>query len=214
VSDSASRSALDRFEIAATVLLALATVATAWSGYQATRWGGETTKAASANTAARVAASRASDLANAQTEIDVSTFEQWVDAYAANDTFLADFYYARFRGEFKPAVDAWIATMPLKNPDAPLTPFAMPEYVLAARQEAQRQDEIAEVKTAPVQLRARRRPLRHRALLRRNEHPHHQPPPAIVRPRHRLRRVHQYDGLDSYLPGNPKCLGVRPFARP
>jgi hypothetical protein len=150
VSESASRSALDRFEIAATVLLALATVATAWSGYQATRWGGETTKAASANTAARVAASRASDLANAQTGIDVSVFEQWVDAYARNDTFLADFYLKRFREEFRPAVDAWIATMPLENPDAPLTPFAMPEYVLAARQEAQSQDQIAEVKTAEV----------------------------------------------------------------
>jgi hypothetical protein len=150
VSESANRSALDRFEIVATVLLAVATVATAWSGYQATRWGGETTKAASANTAARVAASRASDLANAQTEIDVSTFEQWVDAYAGNDTFLADFYFKRFREEFRPAVDAWIATMPLQNPDAPLTPFAMPEYVLAARQEAQHQDQIAEVKTAEV----------------------------------------------------------------
>jgi hypothetical protein len=142
MSEPPRRTALDRFEVAATVLLALATVATAWSGYQATRWGGETTKASSGTNAARIAATRASDLANSQTEIDVATFTQWVDAYARNETFLADFYYARFRGEFKPAVEAWIATMPLKNPDAPLTPFAMPEYVLAAREEAGRQDQI------------------------------------------------------------------------
>jgi len=42
------RSALVFVEVGATILLAMATIATAWSGYQATRWGGETTKAASA----------------------------------------------------------------------------------------------------------------------------------------------------------------------
>jgi len=150
VSESGQRSALDRFELAATLLLAVATVATAWSGYQATRWGGEATKAMSGNTAARIAASRASDLANSQTEIDVATFTQWVNAYARNESTLADFYFARFRPEFKPAVEAWIATMPLKNPDAPLTPFAMPQYALEARTEAARQDQIAEDKTAEV----------------------------------------------------------------
>lgn len=150
MSESPRRTALDRFEVVATVLLALATVATAWSGYEATRWGGETTKASAGASAARIAASRAADLANSQTEIDVATFTQWVNAYARNETLLADFYYARFRGEFKPAVEAWVATMPLKNPDAPLTPFAMTEYVLAAREDAQRQDEITEVKSAEV----------------------------------------------------------------
>ena len=151
MSETPRRSALDRLEIAAVVLLAVATVATAWSGYQATRWGQEATLAQKASNSARIKASRASDLANSQTVIDVSVFEQWVDAYAHNDTFLADFYYARFREEFKPAVDAWIATMPLQNPDAPLTPFAMPEYVLAARQEAEKQDEITAVNSAEVE---------------------------------------------------------------
>ena len=145
------------FEIAATIILALATVGTAWSGYQATRWGQETTKAQAGANASRILASRADDLANAQTQIDVVVFDSWVDAYAqgeeidaADGISLADFYYARFREEFKPAVDAWIATMPLKNPDAPLTPFAMPEYKLAARDEAAAQDAITEVKTAEV----------------------------------------------------------------
>jgi hypothetical protein len=129
------------------VLLALATVATAWSGYQATRWGAETTEATAAALAARFAATRASDTANSQTQIDVATFTQWVDAYALNRTMLADFYYARFREEFEPAVKAWVATTPLQNPDAPLTPFAMPEYKLAAREEAERQDAIAAAKS-------------------------------------------------------------------
>jgi hypothetical protein len=41
-------------------------------------------------------------------------------------------------------VDAWIATRPRQNPDAPLTPFAMPEYKLAATAEAERLEAEAE----------------------------------------------------------------------
>ena len=74
----------------------------------------------------------------------MATFTQWVDAYAQEQTELADFYFERFRPEFKPAVDAWIATRPLQNADAPLTPFAMPEYQLAAREEAERLEAEAE----------------------------------------------------------------------
>ncbi len=122
----------------ATVLLALATVATAWSGYQASRWGAETTKATMRGTAARVESTRASDLANAQAQIDVATFIQWADAYASGNQLLRDFYYERFRPEFKPAVLAWIATRPLKNPNAPKTPFAMSQYTSEARDESVR----------------------------------------------------------------------------
>ena len=138
----------DRLEIASAVLLALATVATAWSGYQASRWNGEQAKAFSKANAARIEATSASDLANAQTQIDVATFTQWVDAYAQKQTELADFYRERFRPEFKPAVEAWIATRPLKTPDAPLTPFAMPEYQLAARAKASELQATAEAWSA------------------------------------------------------------------
>ena len=140
----------DWVELAATVLLALAAVATAWSSYQAARWNGEQAKAAAAANKTRIEAARTAGLANAQTEIDVATFTQWVDAYAREERLLADFYFKRFRREFKPAVDAWIATRPLRNPDAPLTPFAMPEYRLAARTEAERLDGRAEELTAQV----------------------------------------------------------------
>ncbi len=128
----------DRVALVATVLLAFATVATAWSGYQASRWGAETTKATMRGTAARVESTRASDLANAQAQVDVAVFTQWVDAYATGKRQLRDFYFERFRPEFKPAVVAWIATRPLKNPNAPLTPFAMPQYTSKAREDATR----------------------------------------------------------------------------
>ena len=134
----------DWVEIAATVLLALAAVATAWSSYQAARWNGEQAKTASAVNKARIDAARASDLANAQQQVDVETFSQWVDAYARKEPRLAAFYFKRFRAEFKPALDAWVATRPLESDGAPLTPFVLPEYRLAARSEANRLDRQAE----------------------------------------------------------------------
>ncbi len=128
----------DRIALVATVLLAVATVATAWSGYQASRWSGEATKATMKGTAARLESTRASNLANAQAQVDVAVFTQWVDAYAKGETRLRDFYFERFRKEFKPAVVAWLATKPIENPNAPLTPFAMPQYRSAARDDAAR----------------------------------------------------------------------------
>jgi hypothetical protein len=141
----------DRVEVVATVLLSVAAVATAWSSYQATRWNGEQAKAASRTNAIRIDAARAQGLAEAQTQVDVATFTSWVDAYAREETMLADFYFERFRVEFKPAVDAWIAERPLRNPNAPLTPFAMPQYRLEATAEADRLDAEAEASAATVQ---------------------------------------------------------------
>jgi hypothetical protein len=135
----------ERLEIVATVLLALATVGTAWSGYQASRWNGEQAKAAARANALRIDSSKAAARADAQTQVDVATFTAWADAYAQKQTQLADFYFKRFRPEFKPAVVAWVASRPLKNPNAPLTPFAMPQYKLAEREASDRSAAEAEV---------------------------------------------------------------------
>jgi hypothetical protein len=140
----------DWTETVATVLLSVAAVAIAWSSYQATRWNGEQAKAASRTNAIRIDAARASSLAEAQTQVDVATFIQWVDARANREAELAGFYRARFRQEFKPAFAAWLATGPFTNADAPPTPFAMPTYRLAATAEAERLDAEAEVSAATV----------------------------------------------------------------
>jgi hypothetical protein len=144
------RTLTDRRELVATILLALAAVATAWSGYQATRWNGEQTKASSRTNAIRIDAARAQGLSQAQKEVDVATFIQWIDAYAHAETELMTFYERRFRPEFKPAFRAWLATEPRTNPNAPLTPFVMPQYRLAAEEEAERLDAEAEVSAAVV----------------------------------------------------------------
>jgi hypothetical protein len=115
-------------EVLSTLLLALAAVGTAWSSYQASRWQGQSALAGGRATGARVEANRVAAVANRQIQVDVATFIAWADAYASHDAKLSAFYYRRFTPRFKPAVTAWIATKPLENPKAPLTPFAMPQY--------------------------------------------------------------------------------------
>ena len=133
-----------RLELVATLLLAAATVATAWSGYQASRWNGEQAKAFSRAGGLRVESAKADSLANTQTELDVTTFTQWINAVAHKEVKLAQFYERRFRPEFRPAVKAWQATKPFTNANAPLTPFRMPQYTLTARAEAQQLEVEAE----------------------------------------------------------------------
>jgi len=140
----------DWVEIVATVLLAFAAVATAWSSYQANRWNGETTKASSRVNALRIDAARAQGLAQAQTQVDIAMYFQWVNATETDEADLAEFYDARFRPEFRPAFDAWLATEPLTNPDAPPTPFAMDEYQLQARTDAERLDAEEDAMAAVV----------------------------------------------------------------
>jgi hypothetical protein len=127
-----------RLELAATVLLALAAVATAWSTYQSSRWHGKQAEAQSASIAARVESTRAANEANRQVQVDVALFTQWIDATANGEQELAAFYRKRFREEFEPAFEAWIATKPIQTEGAPLSPFAMPEYRLAAQEESER----------------------------------------------------------------------------
>jgi hypothetical protein len=137
-----------RVELAGTVLLALAALATAWSTYQATHWRGDQAVDTSKATAAHIASSEASTGARQLTQVDIATFTQWIDATVTGDTELAEFYRRRFRHEFRPAFDAWIATDPLVNSAAPLTPFAMPEYEVAQAEESTRLNRVAIARSA------------------------------------------------------------------
>jgi hypothetical protein len=143
-------------ELVATVLIVLAALATSWSSYQATRWNGEQAAAAGRTNAIRIEASRAQGLAEAQTQVDVATFIAWADADQRGDQALARFYVDRFRDEFLVAFDAWLATDPLTDTDAPPTPFAMDEYQLDSRTQAEELDADAEASAAEVRLNIQR----------------------------------------------------------
>jgi hypothetical protein len=146
--------ASDRIELVATIVMALAAILTAWCAFQATKWSGIMSIEFSSANATRVESTRADSLANTQRSVDVDVFIAWVDAvvtevregtippvresgYTPQDGTLSAFYYERMRDEFRPALDAWLATDPLNDDAAPPTPFAMPEYRLAALQDAE-----------------------------------------------------------------------------
>jgi hypothetical protein len=137
-------------EILVTVLLVLAALGTSWSSYQATRWNGEQAKAGGRTNAIRIDAARAQGMAQSQSQVDVATFIAWADADRRGEADVAEFYADRFRAEFRLAFNAWLATRPATNPDAPPTPFAMTQYQLASRQEAERLDRAADASTAVV----------------------------------------------------------------
>lgn len=124
-------SRFDRWvEFIAAVVLSLATVATAWAGYQAALWGGDQAEHMAAASAANVQSSQQTNMAQQRLGLQATLFVQWATAISEENQDLADFLYQRFPKELRVATDAWIATKPLKNPDAPATPFEMAEYAL------------------------------------------------------------------------------------
>jgi hypothetical protein len=144
ISGSASSTKFEKWlEIAATLLLAFATVGSAWSAYQSKRWGGAQMFSMVAANGARSEAVRLSDKASQLTSIDVSMFLQYISAVSSHQQRLADFILQRFRPEMKIAVNAWRATQPLKNSDAPSSPFAMKEYSLSTLQQSDQMNQLA-----------------------------------------------------------------------
>ena len=136
-------------EVLAAIVLALATIASAWSAYQATRWGGVQANAYADAGAARAESVRASDLADANLTIDVEYFAIWLDeAGQGGDEQVLALLERAFRPEFGAAFEAWLATDPLENQDGPATPFDMDEYVVAAAQQAEELRSEAEASAA------------------------------------------------------------------
>jgi hypothetical protein len=125
------------------IMLGVVAIATAWSGYQSARWGGvQASKTAEAG-ALRTESTRASIMGGQVNQIDVGLAMQWINAYAAGDERLQTFYYRRMRPELRLAVDAWLATDPENNPDAPLGPFVMPQYSVSLIDEAAQLEDAA-----------------------------------------------------------------------
>ena len=125
-----------RLELAVTVLLAAAALLSAWCAYQSARYSSRENVGHAAATRLHVAATRADNQAGRLEQIDTIAFFEWVDATAAGDAARATFLRDRFRDEMQPAFAAWVDMDPLTNPDAPGTPFELPEYRVAKADEA------------------------------------------------------------------------------
>ena len=118
------------------VVLSVTAILTAWSGFEASKWGGAMSIAFSQASSARIEASRDAAEASAAKQVDLSAFTLYVQAVADHDATLETFARDRFPDRFKPAFEEWLAAKPLKNPDAPKTPFELPSYVPPGQQEA------------------------------------------------------------------------------
>ena len=126
-------------EIVTAAFLAAATLLTAWTAYQSTRWSGEMAEAYSLASANRSESVRASNEASQLVAIDVASFIAWTEAIAAGEPDEADFLRERFREEFKPAFEAWLSSPAEPGHRAPPgTPFNGLGYTLAAQQESER----------------------------------------------------------------------------
>ena len=123
-------------EIVVAILLAAAAICTAWSGYQARLWSGAQSIYMGQAGARRTESVRATTQADQLTLLDMLMYNEWIKAYAAGQKDLQQFYEKRFRAEFRPAFEAWLATDPANNPDAPTGPFVMSEYKVSKAEEA------------------------------------------------------------------------------
>jgi hypothetical protein len=126
------------FELVATILLSLATLGIAWSGYQAARWNGRQAQEYAQANASRSLANRADTDGDQERTQDLLVFNQWLQFESANEQVLADAYEQRFRPGFRSAFEAWLAQDPLSNPAAATSPFQVPEYRVAALEKSDR----------------------------------------------------------------------------
>ena len=128
-------------------MLAIATIATAWCGYQSSQWSGRQTEHRSKASTAVVRTAKFANLAMQRIGVHINLFSQWAAATSARNTALADFLYARFPEPLKAATAAWQKTDPLRNAASPATPFDMPEYALSESAETDHWEGISLAET-------------------------------------------------------------------
>ena len=125
-------------EICGAVVIAMAALASAWCAFQSSKWGGVQTFRLTEGNQADQESHEAHIAALQYRGFDASVLVAYYQAKFGGNTALADVLQQRFRPVMKAAFNAWQKTDPFNNPQAPATPFLMPEYA---------QEEIALAKT-------------------------------------------------------------------
>jgi hypothetical protein len=114
--------------ISEAVLLSVVALLAAWSGYAASKWSTQSRVELATASSLRIEGSQANADAFDLRNFDSSTFESWFAAYIARNETAMRLAEHRFRPDFKAAFDAWRATKPETNPEAPRGPTFMPQY--------------------------------------------------------------------------------------
>jgi hypothetical protein len=109
-------------------LLAIVAILAAWSGYASAKFATD-----SRLDVARASTTRNESSTSELTALDFRigdalTFNEWLTARNLKDPATVAVTERRFRPNFRVAFDAWLATNPFENPNAPPGPQAMPEY--------------------------------------------------------------------------------------
>jgi len=135
---------MDWRELVAVVLLSVTTILTAWSGFQSSKWSGEMSIAFSKASGERIKAVQVEGTGNRRITVQVGLFSAWMQASSVDNLKLMDSLSARFPEPLATAFPAWLATDPLADPDAPQSPFDMPEYRVPEIDEAAALNEKAD----------------------------------------------------------------------
>jgi hypothetical protein len=130
------------------LLLSLVAVLAAYSGYAAAKWSTESSVSLAKASAERSKANR-SDLEALQLRtLDSVSFNAWFTAFTAGNARAERVAERRLRPGYRPAFDAWLATDPAHNPNAPPGPAYMPEYVISQEVDASAFDRQADAQFA------------------------------------------------------------------
>jgi hypothetical protein len=133
-------------EFGAVLLLSFATLATAWSGYQAALFAGEQSQRYAQASALRIHAQNQATRAGQFRIEDLLIFNRWLDAHDSGSTRLERAYQRRFRARFVPAFRAWMAEHPFTNPRARPSPLYEPQYHPIEFSRAAALDRVADIR--------------------------------------------------------------------
>lgn len=120
----------EKLELSSTIIMALATVLSTWCSYQAAVWSGDELENRSASAAANTKAGKADIIANQRRMVDASLFLKYLEGLNSRNKEQMRFLRQRMNQSLILAIDAWLRTNPLENPEAPKTALEMPQYEL------------------------------------------------------------------------------------
>ena len=112
------------------LLLSLVAVLAAYSGYAAAKWSTESSVALAKASAERTKANRADIEGIVTRTLDSASFNAWFTAFTAGNANAERLAAKRMRPGYRPAFNAWLATDPAHNPNAPPGPAYMRQYVI------------------------------------------------------------------------------------
>ena len=100
------------------------------SGYAAAKWSTESSVTLAKASAERTKANRADTEGIVIRTLDSASFNTWFTAFVAGNAKDERLAARRMRPGYRPAFNAWLATDPAHNPNAPPGPAYMPQYVI------------------------------------------------------------------------------------